>query len=349
MRRCAPPARETPLRANAALLIALPCALVAAVASGCKSAQHGPEKIAAAPTATARPEGQSDVRFIAVGDTGMGNDEQRAVAAAMQRTCAAEGCDFVLLLGDNLYMSGAASADDPQWGPKFEQPYSGLSLPFWAVLGNHDYGHRGLGDDFARPEGELAYARRKDSKFRMPARRYQFTHGPLLFVGLDTNAARYGRDEGQKAEVAGWLDAKGPRWKIAFGHHPYLSNGPHGNAGDYEPDKARARALYEPRIAAGTDVKALLDEAVCGKADVYLSGHDHSLQWLDGTCAGTELAVSGGGAEATPVTARNPARFQQGALGFLYVAADATSLKAKFICDRGQILFERSLGRVGPP
>jgi tartrate-resistant acid phosphatase type 5 len=300
------------------------------------------------PPTSARAAQDGSLRFIAVGDTGMGNDGQRKVGAAMARTCAARGCDFVLLLGDNFYMSGVDGPDDPQWRTKFEEPYAALQMPFWAALGNHDYGNQGWGDDFARPEGELAYARRAGSRFRMPARRYRFTQGPVELFALDTNAERFGRDPTQRAEVADWISSSTARWKIAFGHHPYLSNGPHGNAGAYEPDAPKWRNKYEPRIAKGTSIKTLLDDAVCGKADLYLSGHDHNRQWLLPTCAGTELVVSGAGFETTPVGDRNPVRFQASKLGFLYLVVTPTELSGDFYDGDDQLEYSRVLRKDGP-
>ncbi|MBL9107498.1 MAG: metallophosphoesterase [Myxococcales bacterium] len=49
--------------------------------------------------------------------------------------------DFGILLGDNFYVSGVSGVsgvDDPQWQDKFELPYSDLTFPIYAVLGNHD-------------------------------------------------------------------------------------------------------------------------------------------------------------------------------------------------------------------
>src|SRR5262245_60003455 len=80
------------------------------------------------------------LRFIAVGDTGRGDDGIRAVAAAMKDVCDHRGCDFILLLGDNIYYAGVDSVTDPQWQTKFEEPYAAIDLPFYAALGNHDYG-----------------------------------------------------------------------------------------------------------------------------------------------------------------------------------------------------------------
>src|SRR5688572_5291897 len=80
------------------------------------------------------------VKFIAIGDSGKGNTAQRDVAIRIRDLCAARGCDFVLMLGDNIYDAGVDSLDDPQWQTKFEEPYRDIDLPFYVALGNHDYG-----------------------------------------------------------------------------------------------------------------------------------------------------------------------------------------------------------------
>ncbi len=49
------------------------------------------------------------------------------------------GCDFVVGLGDNIYESGVTSVDDPQFEEKFELPFEPVDLPFYLVLGNHDW------------------------------------------------------------------------------------------------------------------------------------------------------------------------------------------------------------------
>src|SRR5206468_4319411 len=81
------------------------------------------------------------LRFVALGDTGKGNDVQFAVGRAMADVCTARGgCVLALLLGDILYPGGADSATDPQWQKKFEEPYAPVPFPFYGALGNHDYG-----------------------------------------------------------------------------------------------------------------------------------------------------------------------------------------------------------------
>lgn len=276
------------------------------------------------------------LRFVAMGDTGKGNQGQKDVAAAIAAHCAARGCDFVQLLGDNIYDSGVTSVDDPQWQTKFEEPYRVVSQPFYAVLGNHDYGGGGAGTEFGKGAFEVAYTA-KSMKWKMPASHYRRTVGNVDMFGLDTNLMMFNREiDKQKASLAGWLASSTVTWKIGFGHHPYLSNGKHGNAGNYD-------GLWFVPIAGGQGVKKFFDDNVCGKVDLYISGHDHSRQWLTDTCRGTELAVSGAGASGTDLPGRNKNRFQSKELGFLYVTIVGRTLTAEFIDKTGKTEFTRTL------
>ncbi|MBN94584.1 MAG: hypothetical protein CL928_11005 [Deltaproteobacteria bacterium] len=240
------------------------------------------------------PVSWEPVRFIALGDTGEGNDDQYAVAGVMKDVCAANGCDFALLLGDNIYDTGVTSLDDIQWQDKFELPYAELDFPFYAVLGNHDYGL--LLPDEDKADFQVAYTAQSE-KWTMPARHYLHTHQNIDFLALDTSAMYFASSlielyEAQK----GWLDehlsaADPTRWRIAYGHHPYLSNGPHGNAGWYD-----GLTPEVPNIS-GIALKELFDEHLCGRVDLYLCGHDHHREWLEETCQGTQFMVSGAGAK----------------------------------------------------
>ncbi|MCS6899582.1 MAG: metallophosphoesterase [Myxococcales bacterium] len=274
------------------------------------------------------------VRFVAVGDTGMGNPGQRQVAQAMAKTCAEYGCDFAILLGDNFYLDGVKSPEDPQWKTRFEEIYHVLDIPFYAVLGNHDYGE-GLGYDARRGEAQVAYGSRP-GKWNMPGRYYHFAVGNVEFFALDTTLPMYLAAEAQERTVTAWIGQSQALWKIALGHHPLLSNGPHGNAGAYE-------GLPFLPILRGGGVKAFLEEVVCGKVDLYLSGHDHSRQYLAETCKGTELVVSGAGAKTTTLKERNPHHFQSLELGFLYVHIKENTLTAAFINGEGTVDFTRVL------
>jgi len=265
------------------------------------------------------------VRFIAVGDTGAAGGG--AVNAAMASKCQSSGCDFVLLLGDNVYESGASSPTDPQLQAKFAAPFAAVHAPFYVVLGNHDYGGNGAGNEFAKAQNEVDYTQRS-KKWRMPSRYYRLSRENVDLFALDTNAQMYALDAQQKIDMKTWLAASKAEWRIAFGHHPYLSNGTHGNAGVYD-------GIPGDPVFGGARVKTFADDVYCGNADLYLCGHDHSRQWMTDTCKGTELVVSGAGAKATTLPGTNATRFESAALGFMYVTIEGKKLTAEFMTSAG--------------
>ena len=165
----------------------------------------------------------------------------------------------------------------------------------------------------------------------MPSAYFHFTKENVELFELDTNMALFSQASTQKTDVNAWLAASKAEWKIALGHHPYKSNGPHGNAGKYD-------GIPIPPVD-GSAVKSFLEDTVCGKVDVYLSGHDHSQQWLNESCKGTELAVSGAGAKTTELKGSNASLFQSIALGFLYIVIDGKKLTAEFVDGTGAIEF----------
>lgn len=281
------------------------------------------------------PSDAGTVRFIALGDTGKGNPGQYQVGAAMGTHCATFGCDFVVLLGDNFYPNGVGSIEDPQWETAFNKPYETVNAPFYAVLGNHDCGGDGAGTDLPRGDFEVAYSS-VNPKWRMPARHYKWQLGGTDFFVADTNRSMFSVDEDARSDFAAWLPASTAKWKIVFGHHPYLSNGPHGNAGSYDD------LAFVP-IANGAAVKSFVDERVCGQADFYITGHDHNLQWLEETCDGTQLIVSGGGAKTTRLRGKQPTYFQSDKLGFVYVVIQGDQLTASFHDEDGVQQYSRTV------
>ena len=140
----------------------------------------------------------------------------------------------------------------------------------------------------------------------------------------------------QAADFEAWIAQSAATWKIAFAHHPYLSNGPHGNAGEYE-------GLPFVPIVNGAGVQDLVEDVICGDVDVYITGHDHSLQWLADTCGGTELIISGAGASTTELPGDNNYYFQSLALGFLYVVIQGNTFTGEFYDTSGNMLFSRTL------
>lgn len=336
------------MRRAALFLSSFPLACAACTPT--KAVSHEPDPINVAPAAAAvasdlgamakaTDAGGDTVRFVAMGDTGTGEKGQLEVARAVESKCKSAGCDFVLLLGDNIYPSGVASNDSPEFEAKFEAPYRDIPVDFFAILGNHDYGGRGLGTDFARGQHEVDRTL-FSKKWKMPASYYRVERGPLLIVATDSNMQLFGRDEAQRRDVKEWLAKSSAPWKIVAAHHPYRSNGPHGNAGSYNGTPMIP-------ITNGDHVKSFADDIVCGHADLHLSAHDHSRQWLEESCRGTELVVSGTGATATSVGSGNKSRFQRSTLGFLYLSVSPTKLSAEFVDSKGETEFTRVLEKSG--
>lgn len=263
------------------------------------------------------------VRFAVLGDGGEGNDAQFAVAAAVEQVCADRGCEFALYLGDNFYDVGVDSTMDVQFQDKFEMPYMDLEFPFYITLGNHDYG--ALGNQWDKSQYQVEYSNFSD-KWNLPSEFYSFDVGPVTFISLDTSRLFWDKDvEPQAAFLQETLAASDRPWSIVFGHHPYISNGSHGNAGNYE-------GLPIP-IVSGETVEEFFSDEVCGKATVYLCGHDHNRQWHQPTC-GTEFIVSGAAAKTTGFENRdgNPApRWQDDTKeGFAWIEVSQEGMTVAF-------------------
>ncbi|MEU1996497.1 metallophosphoesterase [Nocardia gamkensis] len=250
------------------------------------------------------------VRVLVTGDAGTGTRTQWAVADAMRALHGREPVSLALGLGDNIYEHGPDGAADQQFADKFENPNNGLDFPWLMVLGNHDNSSvlGGDGGWLLRGNAEVEY--HADSRrWWMPSRYYSVRipeENPVVeFFVLDVNPLAaylppvftpYWAVDGQfMNEQRDWLDralTESPApWKIACTHHPYLNNGPHGDAGRYEG------LSLEP--INGVHVKRFIEDHVIGRCQFILSGHDHSLQVLEPTAAtkGTRQVVSGAAAK----------------------------------------------------
>jgi tartrate-resistant acid phosphatase type 5 len=292
------------------------------------------------------------LRFIIVGDTGTGEPGQYAVASALGAVCAKRGCQFAIALGDNIYKYGASDPKDVQFQDKFEKPYAKLSFPFFMVLGNHDQSGLIPGSGVHPEQGdhEVEYTQ-LSSKWMLPSRYYKFgvpfasatdfyaqVAQPVIeFFAIDTNylapqdrptedwyRPNEAYDQAQRTWLRDGLAASHASWKVVFGHHPDRNNGKHGNAGEF----------FGLGLAKGEDLKKFYQEEVCGKADLLISGHDHSLQWLapQASCgARPQFLISGAGADTyswTPSAKEPNPRYWEafGTLGFFWAEATADRL-----------------------
>lgn len=264
-------------------------------------------------------------KFIIIGDTGKDNNGQQRVSWAITENCKREICHAGMLAGDNVYDEGMSSVNDPIMQHVFEKYYSHLNFPFYVALGNHDYGK--WSNSWSRGEFQIEYAK-GNPQFILPKNFYYHEGDEYVLAVLDTTRLMWSqqiKEQKKMLNEAAQISKTKGKWLLVLGHHPYLSNGTHGNAGHYE-------GLSIPSFVSGTDVEEFLRKNVCGRAHLYISGHDHSLQLLDGhqKKCNTRLVVSGSGASVTELKDRNKALFQALKLGFVVLKVDAQQLYLQF-------------------
>jgi tartrate-resistant acid phosphatase type 5 len=244
------------------------------------------------------------LRIIALGDSGTGSPDQMKVARAIEKFCAEKGCDLGILLGDNFQPAGVQSVEDPQFIEKFEKPYANLGIPFFAILGAHDWGRKGAMYNW---KAQIEYTGRSKS-WVMPSDVYSVTWADLKLIALNTNS--FPRSTIQKEWLLKELENSPVHWNLVMGHEHIHAYGYHGDT-DF---------LVR-------DVLPLL----CGRADLYLSSHEHSLQVLKADC-GLPLVVSGAAGTVRPVKDQGPrALFVSSELGFAYLQVKKEELIIQII------------------
>jgi len=143
---------------------------------------------------------------------------------------------------------------------------------------------------------------------------FSLDSSPLTAIFADVNPAfnylTYGPTQLQWYQQA-LTNSKAP-WKIAFAHHPYVSNGLHGNAGTFDGTPAA--------LPGTTNGKPWLDfhnASSCTMGlDFFMFGHDHDIEWLKpvaGCNAKTEFILSGTSEQprAFGDAARNATHYQK--------------------------------------
>jgi tartrate-resistant acid phosphatase type 5 len=228
---------------------------------------------------------------------------QVPVSAAMKSYCAQHGCDFATMLGDNIYPDGAMAdaGDAKRFRDLFTTPYGSLvegrpDFRIYGVLGNHDW--------HTSRDGAMAQVRFLETTppFFMNGLFYRVVpaaaHGEVEIFALDTQVLLAGTtvheailaEDASEAETAElehlepwaapqsdaerekvrWLEtslaSSKARWKIVIGHHPLWST-----AGSKFQQAKSLRRLILP--------------ALCRYADLYLAGHEHTLEVHTDNCS----------------------------------------------------------------
>lgn len=286
------------------------------------------------------------LRFAVVGDTGRDGPVQRQVAARMRETCAGT-CDFTVFLGDNLYWQGIRPehrADDER---RLRCMLSGYPEgPKYLVLGNHDY-HPAF-PDVERAGAQLALFDRPGDDLYGGHHFYRFETPVASFFGLDTNyLVRRPSSADPPAALSSFeesIAAAETPWTIVIGHHPVRSNGLHGNAGEYlEGDRYR--------FWSGGGFRHFMQKHVVPHAHLYLSGHDHSMQFYDrvyGTGMAQLIAGSGSKCNRISEAPTNRGMMERYGNGFAIVTATQATLTVRFHKTDGAPFFEAQRGRRAP-
>jgi predicted phosphodiesterase len=190
---------------------------------------------ATAPVKLTVPNKKDSVRFVVIGDTGTGTDQQHELAQVMLRYRQAFPFEFVLMMGDNMY--GSEKTGD--YKKKFEDVYKSLldqKVKFYASLGNHDESNQRF-YEFFNMEGQEYY---------------KFSKGNVSFYSLNSNYM----DKKQVEWLNEKLAADTAEWKVAYFHHPpYSSGAAHGS-------DTKLRQIVEPMF-------------VRHGVDVVFAGHEH--------------------------------------------------------------------------
>ncbi len=227
------------------------------------------------------------------------------VSRAMIDLCRNERCDAAVMLGDNIYPDGpTGGADGVSDAKRFDdillRPFKdfGSFAPdfrIYAALGNHDWR-----TSREAALGEVAYMERT-RPFYMDGIIYRAKptgHPDVELFVLDTEVLLAGQtvyeaelaDDGselpgrilderpawtkpqteRERNMVAWLEQSlresTARWKIVMAHHPLWSS-----AGS---------KFQEARV-----LRRLLLPTLCRYADMYLAGHEHTLELHSDSCA----------------------------------------------------------------
>jgi hypothetical protein len=222
-------------RTTALLILTILLALGSANAQPLSHPRTNGDASASAPVKLTLPNKNNSVRFVVIGDTGTGTEQQHELAQVMLRYRQVFPFEFVLMMGDNMY----GSEKTVDYKNKFEDVYKPLldqKVKFYAALGNHDDSNQRFYEFFNMDGQEY----------------YKFSKGNVSFYSLNSNYM-------DKKQID-WMNEKfaadTSEWKVAYFHHPpYSSGAAHGS-------DTKLREVVEPMF-------------VKYGVNVVFTGHEH--------------------------------------------------------------------------
>ncbi|RLN81136.1 hypothetical protein BBJ28_00007526 [Nothophytophthora sp. Chile5] len=217
------------------------------------------------------------LRFIGLGDWGETSDTAGVLAVrdGVWAAAATGDYEYILALGDNYYENGVANVTDSQWHTSWYDRFeigTKLTLPWLAILGNHDwYGN-------ATAQIDYGLSGEDGSQFwMMPSKFFNIVNtvssGDVLkMVVADTMTLN-------STEDFAWLEQEYTDYSaamtLAIGHHHLYSEGGAG-------DNTNAPMVKLREMIDGND-----------RVKAYIAGHEHDMQYLRAN--GTDYFQQGGG------------------------------------------------------
>lgn len=284
--------------------------------------------------------GKGGLHFLAVGDYGTGNKNQKKVAEQMNAFAGKLDSPLtaVLALGDNFYNK----LETERFERDFEKMYSKehLNCPFYACLGNHDYGPQyDSKQGRAKADMQLEYAAKNPgSRWKMPAKWYAVelpnASAPLVkVIYLDGNYFEGAMTPQEKLDQKRWMDAelKKPtraKWTWVVSHYPLFSD---------DTKRKDNKSL----------IKNWGDHLKANPISLYLSGHDHNLQHLQLKDYQPSFLVSGGGGASTYEITESERGFAKQIFGFNHIHVDDERITVQLIDADGACMHAFIRDRAG--
>jgi hypothetical protein len=263
-----------------------------------------------------------EVNLILFGDFGNGKPTQAQNAKTMAEYVAKTGTQFngALTVGDNFYVK-MRDVEDYQFQSVFEDVYDAkrLNFRFYASCGNHDWEKAGNGK--TKMELELEWsAKHPDSRWTYPSRwhRVDFPQGapePLVTaLLLESSMPRLTPAEwsSEKQWLEEQLASSKAKWKICCAHHPFFSNGSHGDNGIMQLEWGPIFKKYN--------------------VDFYIAGHDHDLQHLEIPGWPFSFVQCGGGGQGyTDMRRDSRGPFSRKLYGFAHLQIKGDTAEVKYV------------------